>query len=55
MTDRPQRRRDAVNEVFFGEELPPRVAPDERDEASPPEDEAERDRWLRENRPPHHL
>jgi hypothetical protein len=42
---------DAVNPAA---EDPHREVPiDERDSISP-EDEAEHERWLRENRPPHH-
>ncbi|WP_197503409.1 hypothetical protein [Mycobacterium sp. E740] len=52
MADRPKPRRDAIDAVF-GEELP-QASTDERDNASPHED-AERDRWLLENLPPHHL
>ncbi|WP_139335118.1 hypothetical protein [Mycobacterium sp. GA-1841] len=43
--------RHTVNKIF-GEALP-EIAPDERDTASP-EEEADRDRWLRTNVPPHH-
>lgn len=47
-------RRDkaAVNEIF-GSELPQ----ESRDERDPAEgaDASERDRWLRENVPPHHI
>lgn len=42
---------EPVNDVF-GETLP-RVPADEREPTSP-DDDADRDRWLRENRPPHH-
>ena len=52
MGDRSKRRRETIDEVF-GEDVP-RISDDERD-FSTPEDEADRDRWLRENRPPHHL
>ncbi|MBU8809110.1 hypothetical protein [Mycolicibacterium goodii] len=47
--DKPNRH--TVNKIF-GDALP-EIAPDERDTASP-EDEAEHDRWLRRNVPPHH-
>jgi hypothetical protein len=47
----PQRSKDLVNRVF-GDELPD-VTTDEWDSASP-EDMADRDRWLRDNVPPHH-
>lgn len=43
--------RHAVNKIF-GEALPD-IAPDERDTDSP-DDDADRDRWLRNNIPPHH-
>lgn len=43
--------RHAVNKIF-GESLPD-IAPDERDTASP-DDDADRDRWLQNNIPPHH-
>jgi hypothetical protein len=49
--DPTRRSRDAVNEVF-GESLPQKST-DERDDPAPG-DIAERDRWLRENMPPHH-
>lgn len=52
MGERPKRNRETIDEVF-GENLP-RLPADERDTASP-DDEAERDRWLRENLPPHHF
>lgn len=42
---------DAVNKVF-GDVLPKTTA-DERDESAS-EDDVERDRWLRDNVPPHH-
>jgi len=48
-SERPSR--DLVNEVF-GEELPS-VTRDERDGGAA-EDGADRDRWLRDNVPPHH-
>ena len=44
--------RDAVNSVF-GEELP-QTSSDERDPAGAAED-GERDRWMRDNVPPHHF
>ncbi|MCV7024693.1 hypothetical protein H7I77_15280 [Mycolicibacterium novocastrense] len=52
MFDGSKRDRDAIADVF-GEHLP-QISADERDAPSP-EDHAERDRWLRENLPPHHL
>ena len=51
MANRPERSRDAVNEIFGDATLP--KSPDDRDESSPSED-AEHERWLRENTPPHH-
>ncbi len=51
MADRPLRSRDAVNKIFGEASLP--KSPDDRDESSP-DDDAEHDRWLRENTPPHH-
>jgi hypothetical protein len=42
---------DAVNKIF-GNALP-ETSIDERDPVSP-DDDAERDRWLRDNIPPHH-
>lgn len=44
-------RRDSVNEIF-GEILPETTA-DERD-AETGGNDADRDRWLQENVPPHH-
>ncbi|WP_165606457.1 hypothetical protein [Mycolicibacterium celeriflavum] len=52
MTEPSKRIRDALDDVF-GEDLP-QTSADERDTPSA-DDEAERDRWLRENLPPHHL
>lgn len=52
MGDQSKRRRDAIDDIF-GAELP-QTSADERDAPSP-EDDAERDRWLRENLPPHHF
>ncbi len=43
--------RDVVNEIF-GDELPATTR-DERDQDLPA-DASERDRWLRDNVPPHH-
>lgn len=51
MTYPPPRRRDSVNKIF-GEILPETTA-DER-AAEPGERDADRDRWLQENVPPHH-
>jgi hypothetical protein len=42
---------DLVNRVFG--DVFPEVSSDEREPVSP-EDEAERERWLRDNVPPHH-
>lgn len=50
--DQPKSGRQAIDDVF-GEALP-RISADERD-APTPDDDAERDRWMRENRPPHHF
>lgn len=43
--------RDAVNKIF-GNPLP-NITRDEQEEARPADD-GERDRWLRDNVPPHH-
>jgi hypothetical protein len=51
VTDRPKRTRDAVNKIF-GDPLPS-ISPDERDVSSPDED-ADHEKWLRDNIPPHH-
>lgn len=51
MADSPQPSRNAVNKIF-GDALPD-IPPDERDVASP-DDDADHDRWLRSNVPPHH-
>jgi hypothetical protein len=51
VTHSSQRPEDLVNRVF-GDALP-EVSSDEREPVSP-EDEAERERWLRDNVPPHH-
>ncbi|MGE2721515.1 hypothetical protein [Mycolicibacterium celeriflavum] len=51
MGERPGRSRRRLDDVF-GEELP-RISADERDRPDP-DDDADRERWLRENRPPHH-
>lgn len=48
----PTRDRSAVNDIF-GAELP-QEGRDERDPADGGDD-AERDRWLRDNVPPHHI
>jgi hypothetical protein len=47
----PKNARDAVNKIF-GDALP-ELPSDEREKFSP-DDEAEHDRWLRDNMPPHH-
>jgi hypothetical protein len=51
MTDHFEPSRDAVNKIF-GNALP-ETPVDERDPVSP-DDGDERDRWLRDNVPPHH-
>jgi hypothetical protein len=51
MTDRAKRPRDAVNKIF-GDPLPP-IPFDESDNYSP-DDEADHEKWLRDNIPPHH-
>jgi hypothetical protein len=51
VTEPPKRARDAVNKIF-GDPLP-ELSSDERDNFSP-DDEAQHDRWLRDNIPPHH-
>ncbi|WP_006245438.1 hypothetical protein [Mycolicibacterium tusciae] len=51
MTVRPEPSRGGVNKSFGAASLP--TSPDDRDESSP-DDDAEHDRWLRENTPPHH-
>lgn len=52
MTEGPKRSRETIDEVF-GEAIP-QIPAGERD-APTPEDDADRDRWMRENRPPHHI
>ena len=51
MNQPPKRPRDVVNKIF-GDALP-EITTDERDIASPADD-AEHERWLRDNIPPHH-
>lgn len=51
MVDPSKLSRTTVNKIF-GETLP-EISSDERDAASPEED-AQHDRWLRNNIPPHH-
>ena len=51
MTDHPDSRPKSVDDVF-GDTLP-RTTADERDPQSP-DDDLQHDRWLRDNRPPHH-
>lgn len=51
MSELAGRDRNAVNKIF-GSELPETSA-DERDPDASRE-EGDRDRWIRENRPPHH-
>jgi hypothetical protein len=51
MANAPKHSRDSVNEIF-GDPLPPKSIDDR--ESPRHEDDSERDRWLRENLPPHH-
>jgi hypothetical protein len=51
VTEPTQRSKDVVNAIF-GEELPSTTR-DERD-GDAPEENSDRDRWLRDNVPPHH-
>ena len=51
MTDLPKPTQSAVNKIF-GDELPQKSI-DERD-SSASADEADHDKWLRDNVPPHH-
>ena len=51
MTEAPKPSRDTVNKIF-GDPLPD-ITSDERDISSP-DDNADHDRWLRDNIPPHH-
>jgi hypothetical protein len=51
VTNAPKSLRNAVNKIF-GDALP-EIAIDERDGNSP-DDDADHDRWLRANTPPHH-
>jgi len=51
VTDPSALSRDAVNKIF-GDVLP-EIPFDERDNPSP-DDDCDRDRWLRDNVPPHH-
>jgi hypothetical protein len=51
MADPPKRSRDSVDEIF-GDPLPPPKSMDDSDSSRPDDDE--RERWLRENVPPHH-
>lgn len=51
MSEGERPSRDAVNKIF-GESIP-NITSDERDD-SHPGDDADRDRWLRDNVPPHH-
>ena len=46
-----ERASRSVDEVFG--EAEPRLSADERDSRSPADDD-DHDRWLRDNRPPHH-
>jgi hypothetical protein len=52
VTDPVRPSRDAVNKIF-GDSIP-ETTRDERDDAASA-DEAERERWLRDNIPPHHV
>ena len=51
MSELAGRDRNAVNKIF-GNALP-EISFDERDNASP-DDDADHDRWLTDNVPPHH-
>jgi hypothetical protein len=51
VTDPARPTRDVVNKIF-GESIP-NITSDERDDTRPDED-PDRDRWLRDNVPPHH-
>ena len=51
MSGPARHERDAVNKIF-GESLP-NITRDERDDERPDEGD-ERERWLRDNIPPHH-
>ena len=51
MTDRSKPSPDSVNKIF-GKTLP-ETSSDERDDRAS-EDEAQHDRWLHDNVPPHH-
>jgi hypothetical protein len=51
VTDHSEQSRDAVNKIF-GDPLP-QSSSDERDNISP-EDDADHEKWLRDNIPPHH-
>jgi hypothetical protein len=51
VTDRSKRSRDAVNKIFGDSLLP--ISFDERDNSSP-DDDADHEKWLRDNIPPHH-
>lgn len=50
MTKRPERSRDAADDIF-GDPLQQKAAEDRDDSFT---EDSERDRWLRENTPPHH-
>jgi hypothetical protein len=51
VTDPSKRTRDAVNKIF-GDPL--RELPVEEQHDFSPDDDADHDRWLRDNIPPHH-
>lgn len=50
MTARSKRPNDAIDEIF-GDALRPEFIDDHEDSVA---DEADHDKWLRENTPPHH-
>jgi hypothetical protein len=51
VTDPTPPRRDVVNKIF-GDPIPDTTSDERNDAASA--DDAERDRWLQDNVPPHH-
>jgi hypothetical protein len=51
MSNSERHSRDSVNKIF-GDPIPDTTS-DERDDTRP-DDDAERERWLRDNIPPHH-
>ena len=52
MTTPREPAQESLDDIF-GEALP-RISADERDSGTP-DDDVEHDRWLRDNRPPHHF